>query len=152
MSYRVGKDGFIVTKTGMIPEKTFEPSDFSYVELLDHRREEVRYKGKFQPSSECVLHERLYRNYDSVKAILHGHSSLMIEEAASLSIPVTSKFYDYGTPELADSAVDLFSLENKIIILKDHGFVAGGESIEEAGRLVLEKYGELLSLLAHNNK
>lgn len=76
----------------------------------------------------------------------------MIEEAASLSIPVTSKFYDYGTPELADSAVDLFSLENKIIILKDHGFVAGGESIEEAGRLVLEKYGELLSLLAHNNK
>ena len=147
MSCRSGGGTFVITKTGMKPQKEFEIDNFSLVEPFDEENGEFCFSGKNQPSSECFLHDSIYRKYDAVKAVLHGHSAVMNEWADILGIPTTAHFYDYGTSELADSALEIVSMENRIIILKDHGFVAVGSSIGEAGRLVLGKYRELLSFL-----
>mgnify|MGYP001548538951 FL=1 len=71
----------------------------------------------------------------------------MNEKAEELGIPVTVEFQDYGTRELAESALEIISMENPVIILKDHGFVAIGNTIEAAGGVILRKYRELLRLL-----
>ena len=48
----------------------------------------------------------------------------------ALNIPVTKEFHAYGTPELAQSALDIVDHINSFFILKDHGFVALGKDID----------------------
>jgi hypothetical protein len=83
-----------------------------------------------------------------IQAILHGHCSLLNIHAEALNIPVTEKFYDYGTPELAQSALLLAAPATPFFILKDHGFVALGEDIVSAGKLTLHYFSDLISLLS----
>ena len=147
MSYRFHGGAFVITRAGMIPNEKLDIDNFSLVQTYDRKNGEFCFSGKHQPSSECFLHDCLYQNYDKVNAVLHGHSELINRWADMLMIPTTATFYDYGTSELADSALEIFSMKDTIIILKDHGFVAAGSSIEEAGCLVLEKYRRLLSYL-----
>ena len=147
MSYRYHDESFVITKTGMRPKRAVDEDNFCRVDFYDHQKQDFWFTGKHKPSSECFLHDCIYRSFGSVGAIMHGHSTLMNEAAVELNIPVTDRFCDYGTPELADSALEIISMTDKIIILKDHGFVAIGDSIAEASGLVLEKYMQLLSLL-----
>ena len=147
MSFRYEKDTFIITRTGMLPESGYRPENYVLVESFDRNRGECCYHGCCPPSSECFLHDAVYSRFDSAGAVLHGHSILMNVWAAELDIPVTSEFCDYGTRKLAESALEILSMEENLIILRDHGFVAVGETIRDAGRLVLRKYRELLALL-----
>lgn len=79
---------------------------------------------------------------------MHGHCSLLNEQAMSLGIPQTSQFHPYGTPELAQSAIELVNSQTDFFILKDHGFVALGEDIKSCGRLTLDYYEKLVRMLA----
>lgn len=147
MSFRRLEDSFVITRTGMLPESRYRPENFVLVESFDKERNECCFHGCYPPSSECFLHHAIYDSFESAGAVLHGHSSLMNMRAAELGIPVTAAFYDYGTRELAESALEILSMDDTIIILKDHGFVAVGETVEDAGRLVVRKYRHLLALL-----
>ena len=81
---------------------------------------------------------RMYKLFcmDILNYSVHGHLCL---------IPVTQSFAEYGTPALAESALDIISATNQLILLKDHGFVALGESIASAGCLVLKTFREMLA-------
>lgn len=146
-SYRTSGSSFIITKSGMIPDNKLETDN--YCEITGYTQDSTTFltHGQSVPSSECFLHYDIYMNCPHVNVILHGHSKLLNDNAQKLSIPTTKTFYDYGTQELAQSALNLAQKEIPFFILKNHGFVALGNSIKESGRLVLDYYGLLINLL-----
>ncbi len=147
-SYRTGDaSSFIITKSAMIPKETLQADDFTHVVGLDESAHVFLTEGLCAPSSETYLHYVLYRSLPHINAILHGHYPLLNVYAEGLHIPVTKEFYAYGTPELAQSALDIVDRTTSFFILKDHGFVALGKDIATAGKLTLDYFYNLISLL-----
>lgn len=146
-SYRTGSDSFVITKSGMQPSPELLLANYCHVTGFDNSTTTFFTEGEFAPSSESFLHDLLYKSLPDVDAILHGHSSLLNSFAQNLDIRTTSRFHDYGTQELADSALQLAQTGNNFFILKDHGFVALGKDLDSAGRLTLDYFSELLTLL-----
>lgn len=146
-SYRTGRSSFIITKSGMQPEQSLQLDNYAHVVGFKKKSTTFTIEGQAVPSSECFLHNALYEHLPEVNAILHGHCSLLNSHAKALGIPVTSIFHDYGTQELADSAIELVTASMNFFILKDHGFVAVASNIDEAGKTTLGYYAELIELL-----
>ena len=150
-SYRTEGISFVITKSAMIPAEILQPNDFCHVLGLDDSTTTAtitfRTEGQFAPSSESFLHYSLYQTLPHINAILHGHCSLLNFHAETLNIPVTKKFHAYGTPELAQSALELVDQTTPFFILKDHGFVALGENIDAAGKLTLNYFSDLIRIL-----
>jgi L-ribulose-5-phosphate 4-epimerase len=146
-SYRTGERSFIITKSAMVPAETVQPDNFCHIVDFTERPPTFTTEGASIPSSESFLHNALYHNLPHINAILHGHCSLLNLHAEALNIPVTQKFHDYGTPELAQSALDLVDQTTLFFILRDHGFVALGEDIGSAGRMTLYFFSELIRKL-----
>jgi len=149
-SYRTGPTSFAITKSAMTPAEVLHPADFCHVVGFEAQSTTFITEGSAAPSSECFLHNALYRTLPHNNAILHGHCSLLNMHARDLNIPVTKKFYDYGTQELADSALALVTPDMSFFILKDHGFVALGKDIDSAGKVTLRYFSELITLLRTN--
>lgn len=146
-SYRTSPSSFIITKSGMIPDNELKVDN--YCEVTGYTSDTTTFltHGPSVPSSESFLHYDIYMNCPHINVILHGHSNLLNNYAYDLSIPTTETFYDYGTQELAQSALDLAQEGIHFFILKDHGFVALGNSIKETGCLVLDSYGQLINFI-----
>jgi len=121
----------------------------NYTHVLDFKKSSSTFivEGQSTPSSECFLHNALYQALPDVNAILHGHCSLFNVYASQLSIPVTKTFQEYGTQELAESALELVSDSTNFFILRDHGFVTLAEDIDSAARVTLDYYSNLIALL-----
>ena len=145
-SYRLGVTSFIITASGMTPEKDLVPENYVLIEGLDGQNGFYT-KGVRKPSSESLLHYSIYAEFPDAGAIMHGHSGLLEQYATDLAIPVTTTFQAYGTQALAESAVDLLRKGTDFILLKDHGFVAIGKAIDAAGKVVLDYYERLLAVL-----
>lgn len=148
MSYRDDQGAFVITRTGMIPEETLNPENYTCVSGYDEEDGFIT-RGSYEPSSEALLHYRLYQEHPDIQAILHGHLDILNQYASALGVPVTPTFCEYGTPELAQSGVELVSSNHPLIILKDHGFVSTGCSIDEAGNRMLTIYQQLLETLKY---
>jgi len=146
-SYRTKDTAFVITKSAMIPAEILQPDDFCHVVNFEEPSTTFIFEGMSPPSSESFLHLALYQSLPYINSILHGHCSLLNKHADVLDIPVTQEFYDYGTPELAKSALDLVSQTTLFFILKDHGFVALGTDIDSAGKLTLNYFSQLIALL-----
>lgn len=149
-SYRTSPSSFFITRSAMKPQKTLHPADYVHVTGFDPANRTFTIEGTKIPSSESFLHNSLYEALPDINAILHGHSSLLSQYAEDLEIPVTQKFYDYGTPELAESALKMTCNNCEFFILKDHGFVALGKNIATAGKLTLDYYSELINLIRND--
>jgi len=146
-SYRNQGASFIITKSRMIPSRKLKSENYSLIEDFDAKTNTFMISGASEPSSESFLHDCIYRQYANVQAILHGHFELFSTWASALEIPVTPSFYEYGTPALAQSALEIISAANQLILLKDHGFVAIGESVASTGCLVLKTFRKMLTLM-----
>jgi len=146
-SYRRGKSSFLITISGMIPVKPLVTDNFCHIKKYDSGNKVFFTEGKNPPSSESFLHNSIYQEYPDINTILHGHSSLLETHAKTLNIPVTDSFYDYGTQELADSALRLIDDTTRFFILKNHGFVALGHDIDSTGILTLDYLKKLISIL-----
>lgn len=146
-SYRTSASSFIITKSGMLPDNELISDNFC--EISGYRSDTTTFltHGASIPSSESFLHYDIYMNLPHINVILHGHSTLLNDYAKNLNIPTTETFFDYGTQELALSALELARKETPFFILKDHGFVALGNSIKETEKLVLDYYGQLINLI-----
>jgi len=147
LSYRTASSSFIITKSGMIPEKSLNLENYIQVTGFDRSSRTFSIEGPEIPSSETFLHNVLYGALPDINAILHGHSSLLCDYAAPLNIAVTRQYHDYGTPELANSALQIVDTKSDFFILKDHGFVALGKDIEAAGKVTLDYYLKLIKLI-----
>jgi hypothetical protein len=146
-SCRTGAHSFVITRSAMIPRESVLCEDYCHVVACDAESNNCDYFGHSLPSSETLLHHLLYHNHPWIGAILHGHSPLLLHHASLLGIPTTASRHPYGTKELAISAIEMVTPRTRFFILKDHGFVAIGSDLNDAGRTVLTVYSRLLSQL-----
>lgn len=123
LSFRV-LSGFVITRVGA-SLGNLRPGDFVLVKDVDLAGKKVFCAGEIEPSSESMMHKMIYDARPDTQVILHAHT-LSLKNAIT-----TKKSHPYGTLEFARSAVDILK-NTDLIILKNHGFVAIGNTVEEA--------------------
>lgn len=145
LSARVDKDKILITPSG------FEKDLLKANDLLLINLNGKILRGKWNPSIETPIHTYIYHVRDDVHGIVHTHSHyatvfavmgesippLTVEFATVIGheIPVT-KYVRSGTREAAEEIVKTLR-DGKAVLLKNHGVVAVGESIEEAYHVAL---------------
>ncbi|MCK4814639.1 class II aldolase/adducin family protein [bacterium] len=137
LSIRSAAD-MIITPSG-IPFNELKRDDF--VEVVDYSLEEpaVNVKGKHEPSSESIMHLMIYRARPGIQAIFHGHNDKVLIAADQMGIPTTKKKQPYGTEQLAREVMNILD-QNNFLVMKDHGFICYGNSIQEAGDNTLKVF------------
>jgi ribulose-5-phosphate 4-epimerase/fuculose-1-phosphate aldolase len=140
-------DNFYVTgsATGGIPELTL--SDCAKVVACDFEGNRVRYEGSALPSSESLSHAAIYESDATARAVVHCHDS-KLWAAVLNEAPTTSKAADYGTAEMANEIMQLFTRTNvqsrKIVVMAGHeaGILTFGKDLEEAFAVLMRERKE----------
>jgi len=135
LSFR-SKEGFVITASGLKSKENLSNDCFVYVKSYDEQSNTVYVEGRRQPSSEAVMHSLIYKTRKELNAVFHGHNDAIIMNAEKLGFSVTEREYEPGTTELAKEALKVLG-NNKLIVLKNHGFVSLGRTMKEAGELAL---------------
>ena len=142
MSVRDAESGLIAISPSGIPYPSVTPAD---VVIVDGRGEVV--DGPRKPSSETPLHTMVMRARPDVRAIVHTHSHystvvscirpalppILTEVclAVGARVPVT-RYGLTGTPDFGESVVEALEPDSRAVILKNHGLVCFGASLEAA--------------------
>ncbi len=136
LSFRTSNSSFIITGTCIGLKNALDNSCFVEVTSCDMAQKKVFVNGLRAPSSESFMHDLLYQNRPDIQAIFHGHNELIIQHASLLGISETRKKTAYGSAELALSAVDTAN-KNNFFVIKEHGFVSMGGTLQQAGEQAL---------------
>ena len=139
LSFRIrpGEDAFIITGS-QVGWKDRLADRFVTVHGCDMERGIVYASGARDPSSESMLHFAVYRARRDVQAVFHGHSREILR-CAPADIPETLETQPYGSLELARGVIDVLGNAD-FVILKRHGFISLGRSMEEAGKRAIETH------------
>ena len=135
LSFRSG-EGFVITASGLKNKENLADDCFVYVKDYDKKSNKFYVEGKKKPSSESIMHHLIYETCEDINAVFHGHNDVIVTNADKLKLPVTEKEYESGTIELAKEVMKVLG-DNKVIVLKNHGFVSLGTTMKEAGELAL---------------
>ncbi|MEM2103865.1 MAG: class II aldolase/adducin family protein [Candidatus Bathyarchaeia archaeon] len=144
LSFRVkkGSNKFIITSSGLGPKNMLNPECFVKVVNCDLERMVVYVYGVRKPSSESLLHHRIYALRCDVNAVFHGHDLEITENAEMIGAAETKEWKPYGSLELVKSVEQVLN-GNNFIVMKKHGFISLGSSMDDAGRLALAKRSQL---------
>lgn len=140
-----GQNGFLITPSGIDPEKMTDSS----ICLINMAGEHA---GEGKPSSEWRMHRDIYVSRPDIKAIVHAHSSFattlacmqldvppfnyMIAVTGGNTIPC-APYALFGSQELSDSALE--TLENRYAcLLAHHGMLALGNNLDHAMAIAVE--------------
>ncbi|MGA2605782.1 MAG: class II aldolase/adducin family protein [Verrucomicrobiia bacterium] len=131
LSFRTA-NGFLINRTaGDLGGITRQ--EFVEVIQADRERAELTVVGLYEPSSESLMHAGIYAARPEINAVFHGHHQRLLAEAERLGLPITASEQPYGTPELV--AEILKALDgHRFVVMRNHGFVSFGATMEEAGR------------------
>jgi len=137
-------DKFYITgsATGDIQELTV--ANCARVVACDFERNQVRYEGSALPSSESLTHAAIYESDATAGAVIHCHCS-RLWAAVLNEAPTTSKAAEYGTPEMANEIMQLFTRTNvqsrKIVVMAGHegGILTFGKDLEEAFAVLMRE-------------
>jgi len=135
LSFRSG-EGFVITASGLKNKENLADDCFVYVKDYDKKSNTFYVEGKKKPSSESIMHHLIYETCKDINAVFHGHNDTIVTNAEKLKLPVTEKEYESGTIELAKEGLKVLG-DNKVIVLKNHGFVSLGTTMKEAGERAL---------------
>ena len=143
VSQRSEGNKFIISgsKTGRF--ENLNETHYSEVLDFDIQKNLVKCKGASIASSESMSHAVIYKNYPHVNSVFHVHH-LELWENLLWKIPTTPESAPYGSPEMANEIIQLFKntnvLETKLFAMAGHreGLFAFGETLEEAGNVLLE--------------
>jgi ribulose-5-phosphate 4-epimerase/fuculose-1-phosphate aldolase len=130
------KEGFVITASAIKDKENLTDDCFVYVKGYEKKSNTFSVEGKKNPSSESIMHHLLYEASEEVNAVFHGHNNTIVATAENLKLSITEKEYESGTVELAKEVLKVLS-NNKLIVLRNHGFVALGKNMKEAGELAL---------------
>lgn len=135
----------VITPSGM-DYRTLEPSDLPLVDLAG-----ATVEGTRRPSSETPMMCRLLTLRPDIRAVAHTHSTVATGFAsAGREIPVVlaelaeavggavpcAPYVRFGTPELAAAVVDVAG-DRRAVLLRNHGVVAFGGTVQEAAATAL---------------
>lgn len=139
LSFRLHDDSpeFIITASMLTSKENLTPNDFVKVHHSDPRRKVVVVSGAKDPSSESMMHYQIYARRNDIGAVFHGHDMAIIENAAALGLPETAREERSGTPELLNEVMKILRNEN-FIVMKNHGFLSLGRTMEDAGLQALQ--------------
>lgn len=153
LSFRVkeGLNEFIITSSGLGSKNILTSDSFVKVVDCDVKRKIVYVHGVREPSSESLLHYRIYVLRKDVNAVFHGHDKVIVEHAKMVGAVETEDWQPYGSLELVESVEKVLG-ENYFIVMKKHGFISLGASMEEAGKLALEKKKIAEKTIGRRNK
>lgn len=142
ISMRLPDGNIAITPSG-ISYDHMHPEDIVIMDINGKKIE-----GKYNPSSEKALHHEIYKSKPNTNAVIHTHSRYAIAfSTVTLELPVIClellfvggpiPIADYqcpGTIAVGTSAAAIFNdrPDLKGLILKNHGMVAIGESLEAA--------------------
>jgi len=135
LSFR-SKEGFVITASGLKNKENLTDACFVYVKDYYQKTNTFYVEGKKKPSSESIMHYLIYKTCKDINAVFHGHNDLIVKNSDKLKLPITKKEYEWGTIELAKEVLKVLD-DNKLIVLKNHGFVSLGKTMKEAGELAL---------------
>jgi L-fuculose-phosphate aldolase len=138
------KTGFLITATNA-NLADIRQNDVVEVESVDLVKKQIYVNGSKEPSSESFIHNAIYQKRRSVQAIFHGHSDLMLAHYCALKLSVTRNEQPYGTLALMNEVLEALGDKN-ILIIKNHGFIALGKTMNEAGQCFAEQYNKAQQL------
>ena len=160
VSIKVNDDTYIITPSG----KSYERLDIDDLVVVDKLGNKI--SGKFEPSSELLLHLIIYKKHSCAKAVLHTHSIYatayaamrksippIVEDCVQIiggEVPI-AEYALPGSQELADNAIRALG-NKKATLLANHGVVAWGENLESALIVasVVEKTAQIAAICATN--
>jgi len=149
ISQRFGKsDNFIISGSGTGNFETLKADHFSMVTSMDIDRNQLTCSGPVIASSESMSHGVMYTTAKNVHGVIHVHHKGLWMKLLD-KVPTTSKNAMYGTPEMAHEIIRLFTetdlADKKIVVMKGHeeGIFTFGESLDEAGNILLNYYNSL---------
>jgi len=139
LSFRieVGKPAFIITGSALDSKEKLSREDLVKVVKSDWKRKIVFAEGQRDPSSESMMHYEIYQRREEVGAIFHGHSKVITVNARLLGLPETDREVLSGTTELLEEVMKILDKGN-FLVMKNHGFLSLGKTMDEAGNLALE--------------
>ncbi|WP_414469975.1 class II aldolase/adducin family protein [Methanobacterium sp. ACI-7] len=137
--YEDGVSKVAITKSE-ISKGMVETNDIVIVDMDGNTLE-----GEGKPSSETFLHLGIYNERNDINAVVHTHSPYAagfsmsekelkrLEGFGKIENPYISsvKYSKPGSSELAKDTADIMKSEDAVI-LKNHGVVAAGISLDEA--------------------
>jgi ribulose-5-phosphate 4-epimerase/fuculose-1-phosphate aldolase len=145
MSFRKfpGKDELVVTAARSSFADYMPDDSFFAIHDADYSTMTLTCSGSKnrEPSSEALLHFAIYQQRPDVHAILHGHCATITQHADQMGIPVTREVVESGTMKIVHSVIAVLD-QHDFIEIRDHGFLAMGRSIEEAGKLAMDMLEE----------
>ena len=112
-------------------------ADCAKVVACDLEKNRVRYEGSAMPSSESLTHAAIYQADATAGAVIHFHDSSLWTAVLNVA-PTTSKAAEYGSPEMANEIMHLFTRTDvgsrKIVVMAGHerGILTFGKDLEEA--------------------
>lgn len=140
ISYRLSKDQVLCTPT-MISKGFMKPGDLCKVDMTGKQIE-----GTKRRTSEILLHLRIYKAREDIKAIIHSHPPHLTAFAiARREIPLCiipemelivghvpiAEYATPGTDELAQSILQFVDNANTVL-LANHGVVCWAKDVEDA--------------------
>ena len=140
LSFRT-RNGFIITGTGVELEAIKREKLVEVVKVdISKNKITVYARGKVAPSKERLMHSAIYDLRTEINAVFHTHDQLVVDLADELKMPCTEGEQARGSYELTKEAIRVLSLGKDIrhIVLRNHGVISLGETMEEAGRLAEE--------------
>jgi ribulose-5-phosphate 4-epimerase/fuculose-1-phosphate aldolase len=125
-------------------------ADCAKVVEYDFDRNRIRYEGSALPSSESLTHAAIYESDATAGAVMHCHDS-KLWAAVLNEAPTTSKAADYGSAEMANEIMQLFTRTDvesrKIVVMAGHeaGILTFGKDLEEAFAVLMRERKEFIS-------
>lgn len=143
VSARFGESQLIIsgTQTGSVAQ--LDERHYALVNDYDIDKNEVYCKGLIKASSETMSHAVIYKSLPNVQAVFHVHH-LDLWKKHLHKIPTTAEHVAYGTPEMGYEIIRLIKetdvRNSRCFAMAGHeeGLMFFGESLEAAGRVVLD--------------
>jgi L-fuculose-phosphate aldolase len=145
---RPNEPDFVITASTLMSKQDLTPGDFVTVFRCDLPHRTVYAAGRRDPSSESLMHFEIYKRRPDVGAIFHGHDQQITAHAALLDVPETAEFRPPGTPDLLAQVMAILD-DKPFLVMKKHGFLSLGRSMDEAGNQAFEIKKKLEELVNH---
>ncbi len=133
---------FVITGTRTGREAFLWQNAFTTVTAFDVSKNLVVSQGQVSASSESLTHGVIYQADPSARYVFHAHDPTIWSARHSLGLLETAADVPYGTPEMADQVLRLFSetdvASRRVFAMAGHedGLVSFGQTAVEAGSIL----------------